>query len=98
MNYIKCKLYKLQSKKQLREWLGINNSSFFRKSNLEKNTFPYIETNKNHQRLVEVPSDTLKFVQTRILQLLSSLDFPHYLYSGVKRKSYINNAKQHQGN
>ena len=98
MNYIKCKLYKLQSKKQLREWLGINNSSFFRKSNLEKNVFPYIETNKNHQRLVEVPSDTLKFVQTRILQLLSSLDFPNYLYSGVKGKSYISNAKQHQGN
>ena len=98
MNYTKCKLYKLQSKKQLRNWLGIDNSSFFRKSNLEKNIFPKIIFEDNHQRLVEVSSTALKFVQTRILQLLSRLDFPNYHYSGVKGKSYISNAKQHQGN
>ena len=98
MKYTKCKFYKLKSKKQLRDWLGIDNSSFFRKSNLEKNIFPKISIENNHQRLVEVSSAALKFVQTRILHILSRLDCPDYLYSGVKGKSHISNAKQHQGN
>lgn len=97
MEYRKCKLYKVQSKSQLREWLGIDNPSFFRYKNLVHNTFPKIFENGDKKRLVDVPSNTLKFVQSNILHFLAKLDYPEYLFSGLKRRSFIDNARYHIG-
>ena len=98
MDYINCKLYKLQSKKQLREWLGIKNSSFFRFSNLAHNISPLISTKNGKRRLIEVPSPALRQVQANILSFLTRLDYPAYLFSGLKKRDFIGNASQHSVN
>lgn len=97
MTYKLCKLYGLQSKKTLREWLGIDDSSFFHSNNIAKNYHPYISKEGNKKRLIEASSPKLQSVQTKILGWLRSLDYPKYLFSGQKGISFIDNAKQHAG-
>lgn len=97
LNYKLCRLYGLKSKKKLCEWLDIKDSSFFHNKNIIKNYRPYIENKNNKKRLIEVSSEKLKFIQKRILGMLKTLDYPDYLFSGLKGKSYINNAQQHSG-
>ena len=65
--------------------------------NIAKNYHPYIDNKENKKRLIEVSSQKLKFVQTKILGMLKNLDYPEYLFSGVKGVSFIDNAKQHLG-
>jgi len=48
-------------------------------------------------RLIEEPLDSLKAVQGRIKELVSRIQHPAWLYSGVRGKSYIDNAEQHAG-
>ncbi|HIT77919.1 MAG TPA: RNA-directed DNA polymerase [Candidatus Limihabitans stercoravium] len=97
MTYKLCRLYGLKSKKTLREWLGINDSGFFCSQNIAKNYHPYIGSKDNKIRLIEDSSFKLKHVQKKILKMLKKLDYPKYLFSGVKGLSYIDNAKQHLG-
>lgn len=97
LEYRKCKLYKLQSKKQLREWLGIDNPSFFRYENLVQNTRPKIMHKGDKKRLVDTPFNELKFVQSNILHFLTKLDYPEYLFSGLKKRCFIDNARYHIG-
>lgn len=97
MTYKSCRLYGLQSKKTLRKWLGIDDSSFFRSKNLSKNYHPYISNKGGKKRLIEAASSKLQAIQTKILVLLSNLNYPDYLFSGLKGLSFIDNAKQHLG-
>lgn len=97
MNYKLCKLYGLKSKKMLREWLGVENSSFFRSKYISNNYRPYIDNKDSKKRLIEVSSESLKSIQIKILSMLKQLDYPKYLFSGLKGKSFIDNAKQHSG-
>jgi len=97
LNYKLCRLYGLQSKKKLCKWLDIKDSSFFHNKNIIRNYRPYIENKNNKKRLIEVSSEKLKLVQKKILGMLKTLDYPNYLFSGLKGKSYINNAQQHSG-
>lgn len=97
LTYKSCRLYGLQSKKTLREWLGIEDASFFHSKNLSKNYHPYISNKGGKKRLIEAASSKLKLIQTKILALLSNLDYPDYLFSGQKGMSFIDNAKQHLG-
>lgn len=97
MTYKLCRLYGLKSKKTLREWLEIDDSSFFHSKNIAKNYHPYIDNKANKKRLIEVSSKKLNFVQTKILGMLKKLDYPEYLFSGIKGVSFIDNAKQHSG-
>jgi len=97
LNYKLCKLYGIQSKKFLLKLLGIKNLKFFTVSNLKANVRPYIENNEGHLRIIEVPSPRLKNIQNKILAKLKNLDFPEYVFSGIKGKSFIDNAKYHSG-
>lgn len=51
----------------------------------------------NKQRALEVPKPQLKRIHTRLNKLLSRIEAPHYLNSGVKGRSNVRNAKVHLG-
>jgi RNA-directed DNA polymerase len=53
--------------------------------------------NKNKRRRIIEPKPTLKRIQKRLQVLLSRIDKPTYLYSGVKGISHIDNAVRHLG-
>ena len=96
MNYKLCRLYRLKSKKTLREWLGVNDSSFFHSKNIIKQYRPFLSKD-GKKRLIEASSKELQAVQTKILGMLKKLHYPDYLFSGLKGKCSISNAKQHAG-
>ncbi len=95
MNYKLCRLYGLKSKKQLQEWLGIKNSSFFHSENIIKHYKPKISKENEKKRLIEKSIEPLKMAQSKILGMLKRLDYSEILFSGLKGKSFIDNAKQH---
>ncbi len=96
MEYKKCYLYGLKSKKKLLELLHIDRKVYCKSSFINCKINPYIEINKNNKkRLIEAPSDDLKNIQKIILKSLQLIDVPDYVYSGVKDKCYIQNAGAH---
>ena len=58
---------------------------------------PYIDTSKK-PRLIEAPKEELKVVQKRIKTYLGLIKVPDNIFSGVKGRSYADNAKLHTGN
>lgn len=94
--YQSCPLYAIQSKKMLFDILKIQNKKWTKNEFVQQNISPYIDGTVK-QRLVEVPSSELKTIQKRIKNCLSKCQFPHYIFSGVKGKSYVDNAKFHSG-
>lgn len=83
-------LYNFKSKKKLYNFLYIDN--------LEKaiNNYNVYITKPN--RLVEQPIGELERIHRRIFKFLKKVPLPDYLFSSKKGVSYIDNAKQHQGN
>lgn len=49
-------------------------------------------------REIQFPKYKLNRVHTRLASLLCRIEMPDYLHSGVKKRSYITNAKAHLGN
>lgn len=99
MNYKLCPLYGLKSKRKLLELLGISNPSTFPISakDISKTIKPKIDYSKGKGRLVEPPFHNLKSAQKRLLAYLQKLDFPFYVFCGVKGKTVADNAKIHSG-
>ena len=97
INPIHSNLYKQTSKKYLLSLLHINNKSFLQQGYISKHISPYIQTNPK-PRLIEVPSKELKTIQRSIKNELNKITVPENIFSGVKGKSYIENAKLHDGN
>lgn len=95
LNYKLCKLYGLKSKKKLLELLYIERKIYCKGSFVNSKIHPFI---MNKKRLVEAPDKDIKRIQSCILAFLQKLDFPNYVYSGVKGKCYVDNAKLHSGN
>lgn len=90
--YTECPLYGMQSKKQLYKFLSINDEE------LKKgvcNKYQKVEIAQDG-RLLEKSSGELKDVQKRINGCLKKCEYPSYLHSGLKGKSYYTNAKVHQ--
>lgn len=56
-----------------------------------------IQKNTPKSRQVEVPKPQLERLHRRTFNLLARIETPKYLYSGVKGRSYIDNARQHVG-
>lgn len=86
-------LYGLQSKKQLYKMLNITNGRQFSNNSYDR-TKIYIQ--QSEQRLIEAPNDLTKCAQYRIKNLLSKCDFPDYVFSGIKGRSYFSNAEKHK--
>lgn len=58
---------------------------------------PYIEYKNGKRRLIEVPEESLKKIQKRLKKIFSQLDIADNIFSGVKGRSYPDNARKHQG-
>lgn len=82
----------------LQYYLKIPNRNYFKQSFVAKLVHPYIENKNGKKRLIEKPDDDLKKIQARLKRLLAKLDYPEYVFSGVKGRSYVDNAKLHCGN
>lgn len=98
MIYIESPLYRVKSKKQLKYIFKIPNNKYFKQSYLAGLTHPYIENKNGKRRLIEPPDEDLKAIQKRLKQILSNIDVPDNIFSGVKGRSYYDNAKIHFGN
>ena len=97
INPIQSNLYKQTSKKYLLNLLHIHDKRFLQQRYVSKHISPYIQTTPK-PRLIEVPSEKLKIIQRNIKNELSKIIVPENIFSGVKGKSYIENAKLHSGN
>lgn len=96
MNYKNCRLYGLKSKKQLLELLHIDRNIYCKSYFINSKIKPYIDiNNEGKKRLVEAPDVDLKKIQSYLLRDLQRIDFPNYVFSGIKGKCYIDNAKVH---
>lgn len=96
MTYTKCKLYNLKSKKGLKYLLGLTDKTYYRQVFLCAKYNVYI-TNEKKPRLIEAPSDDIKVIQRRLKNILSKIEVPYYVFSGIKGKSYVDNARLHEG-
>lgn len=94
--YQSCPLYAIKSKKMLLQALGIQDKRWQKHTFVQKNISPFID-GTTKKRLVEAPSQQLKVIQKRIKNALIKCDFPDYVFSGIKGRSYIDNAKIHAG-
>jgi len=90
-------LYKQSSKTYLIKLLNIPNKQYLKQSYVAKQISPYIQTSPK-PRLIEAPSTQLKIIQRNIKNELNKIIVPDNIFSGVKGKSYIENAKIHRGN
>ncbi|MFR8845847.1 MAG: hypothetical protein ACLVGL_12830 [Waltera sp.] len=77
--------------------LHVHNRQFLKQSYVSKQISPYIQTDPK-PRLIEVPSEELKTIQRHIKNELNKIIVPANIFSGIKGKSYIGNAKLHSGN
>lgn len=71
-------------------------SNFFKQKYISSQVSPYIYK-AGKPRLIECPSDELKIIQKRIKNYLSMIEVPNNVFSGIKGKSYYDNAKMHTG-
>lgn len=98
MDYNKCQLFGVQSQKMIAHLLHIKDKKFFKQWYVHEQIHPYIERKDAKKRLIEPPSEELKRIQRRLKVLLDEIPVPSYVFSGVKGKSYVDNAKLHKGN
>ena len=94
--YQNCPLYGMQSKKMLLQALGVEDKRWQKHAFVQQNISPYID-GTTKKRLVEAPSSQLKVIQKRIKNALTRCDFPEYVFSGIKGRSYVENARIHAG-
>ena len=94
INATSSKLYELQSKKNLVYLLKIHDKRFLKQDYIVSHIHPYIDIS-NKPRLIEPPSLELKTIQKRIKNELAKIEVPYNVYSGIKGRSYIDNAKLH---
>lgn len=89
-------LYKLISHKKLAKCLGLEDEKTLRSliKNGDKN---YYISKLPNGRVIEVPKPQLNRVHRRINKLLTRIEVPVYLNSGVKGRSNIKNARDHLG-
>ena len=88
-------LYKLSTKKYLMKLLKVPTKEYLNQNFIAKQINPYIQANPK-PRLIESPSDSLKKIQKNIKSELNKIEVPSNVFSGIKGKSYVDNAAIHQ--
>ena len=96
MKYSDCPLYGLQSKKMLKRLLHIEDSKLTKQDYIASLVSPYIDKS-GKPRLIEPPREELKAIQRRLKKLLGKIVVPDNVFSGIKGRSYADNAKMHMG-
>ncbi len=91
MDFSKCPFYGLKRKRDLNVIIKVktkNRNAF----NLQYK--PYIEKIPK-RRLIEAPKEGIKTIQKRIKKQFDLIEFPNNVFSGIKGRSYIDNAYYH---
>ncbi|EGQ7944619.1 RNA-directed DNA polymerase [Vibrio cholerae] len=89
-------LYKLSSHKKLAACLGLDNEKTL--SNiLQHGDNNYYVSTLPSGRVIEVPKPQLNRIHRRLNKLLTRIEVPDYLNSGVKGRSNVKNAQDHIG-
>ena len=96
LNYSKCPLFRLKSKKQLKRLLNIDDNKLLKQDYTASQITPYLKKGKT--RLIEPPSPELKKIQRKLKRLLYLIEFPDNVFSGVPKRSYAQNAQYHANN
>lgn len=96
MKYDCCPLYGLSSKRKLCYLLGINDKTLLKQEYLAKMVDPYLDLS-GKPRLIEPPRAELKAIQKRIKCMLGKIEVPENVFSGIKGRSYADNAFYHVG-
>ena len=86
----------MKSKKVLQHSLGIKDNRLLKQDYVASLVEPYIDTN-GKPRLIEPPKPELKNVQRRIKNMLGRIVVPDNVFSGIKGRSYADNAFFHTG-
>lgn len=89
MDFKNCELYKVKRKRDLFILLHIDENK------LNEELYKYRVCIKDKKRLLEKPNEELKKIQRNILNKLYQLDFPKYVFSGIKGRSALGNAIYH---
>lgn len=89
MDFKNCELYKIKRKRDLFILLHID------KNKLNEELYKYRVCIKDKKRLLEKPTEELKKIQRNILNKLYQLNFPEYVFSGIKGRSAFGNAIYH---
>lgn len=97
LNTSKSNLYKQSSKSYLMKLLNIPSKQYLKQNYISKQISPYILV-KPKPRLIEAPSKPLKNIQRSIKNELNKIEVPNNIFSGVKGRSYIQNAQLHKDN
>jgi retron-type reverse transcriptase len=91
-------LYNLRTKRKLIALLGCSQQKLKALSeDSNYHVFNLVKEGKK-PREIQAPNFVLNMIQTRIASLLVRVATPEYLYSGIKGRSNISNAKVHVGN
>ena len=89
MDFKNCELYKIKRKRDLYFLLSTDEIK------LNNELYKYKVCIKDGKRLLEKPSEELKRIQRIILKKLYQLEFPEYVFSGLKGRSAFGNAIYH---
>lgn len=89
MDFKNCELYKIKRKRDLYFLLSTDEIK------LNNELYKYKVCIKDGKRLLEKPSEELKRIQRIILNKLYQLEFPEYVFSGIKGRSAFGNAIYH---
>lgn len=96
LNFTECPIFGLQSKKMLARLLHIEDSKLFKQEYVASLVSPYIDKN-GKPRLIEPPQEELKIIQKRLKVMLGKIVVPDNVFSGIKGRSYADNARFHIG-
>lgn len=92
-------LYKIGNKTKLAKHLGITRKELL---NLCNDDLYKVQDELKHNgtgtRTIEAPAKQLKSIQRKLNKELQKLETPSYLFSGIKGKSFIDNAHVHVQN
>lgn len=96
MIFTECPIFGLQSKKMLTHLLHIKDSKLFKQEYVASLVSPYIDQS-GKRRLIEPPQEELKNIQKRLKVMLGKIIVPNNVFSGIKGRSYADNAALHTG-
>jgi len=80
----------------LKYLLGIRNNALFKQDYIASLVEPYIDS-AGKPRLIEPPRAELKIIQKKIKTMLGRIEVPNNIFSGIKGRSYADNAVIHTG-
>lgn len=88
-------LYRLRNKRKLAALLDTSVNDLLRLSRDEYYKVFSIEKEGGKPRPIQAPSRDLKLIHRKLKKVLSRIETPEWLISGKRKKSYVDNAKEH---